>query len=105
MGVKKLDEFARLSTDVHVAAGAPSHVTVVFHVVNHTPPGQPPSIAGVGTAGVPPDTYLVLATLTVPRDADHVLVDGAPFANDSGLDGPTRVVAALRRVPPAPQST
>ena len=100
MGVNKLDEFTGLTTDVHVAGGAPSRVTVVFHITNRTPAGQPPYIAGVGIAGVPPNTYLALVTLTMPGDADHVLVDGAAVANNSGLDGPTRVVAALRKVPP-----
>ena len=100
MGVNKLDEFTGLTTDVHVVGGAPSRVTVVFHITNRTPGGQPPYIAGVGIAGVPPNTYLALATLTMPGDADHVLVDGAAVANNSGLDGPTRVVAALRKVPP-----
>ena len=100
MGANKLDQFASLTTDVHVGAGTPSPVTVVLHIANHTPAGQPPYIAGVGIAGVPPNTYLALATLTMPGDAEHVLVDGAAVANNSGLDGLTRVVAAIRTLAP-----
>jgi hypothetical protein len=100
VGANKLDTFLTFSSDVHVVAGSPTRVTVVFHLANRTPPGQPSYVAGTGAAGVPPNTYYALATLTMPGDADQVLVDGAPLANNSGLDGATRVVAALRKVAP-----
>jgi hypothetical protein len=100
VGVNKLDRFLTLSSEVRVVPGSPTRVTVVFHLVNQTPPGEPGYIAGIGVGGVPPNTYYALATLTMPGDARQVLVDGAPVANNSGLDGPTRVVAALRKVAP-----
>jgi len=101
VGSNKLDRFFTMSSDVTVQPGSASAVTVVYHLANNVPPGQPSYIAGSGVAGVPPNWYYALVTLTMPGDADHVLVDGAALANDSGLDGPTRVVAILRKVPPS----
>jgi hypothetical protein len=100
VGANKLDQFLGVTTDMRVVPGTPTQVTATFHLDNRTPPGQPQYIAGTGIAGVPPDTYLALATLTMPGDADHVLVEGKPFANNSGLDGPTRVVAVVRALAP-----
>jgi hypothetical protein len=99
MGANKLDRFLTFSSDVRVAPGPLTKVTVVFHLTNAVPPGQPSYIDGSGTAGVPPGTYYALDTLTMPVAAGNVLVDGAPVANNSGTDGPTRVVATLRKIP------
>jgi hypothetical protein len=104
MGANKLDRFLTVASDVRVVPGPETKVTVVFHLQNGVTPGQPPYIAGVGVAGVPPNWYYALDTLTMPPDASDVLVDGAPTANNSGLDGPTRVVAALRKVAPGATS-
>jgi len=89
-----------LSTTLRVVPGSTTNVTAVLQLTNQTPLGQPPYIAGTGSAGVPPDTYLALATVTMPSPAADVLVDGKPLANDSGVDGPTRVVAVARSVAP-----
>jgi len=101
LGSNKLDRFFTMTADVGVKPGASSAVTVVYHLANNVTPGQPAYIAGNGVAGVPPNWYYALVTLTMPGDADHVLVDGTALANDSGLDGPTRVVAILRKVAPS----
>jgi hypothetical protein len=100
MGANKLDRFLVVSSSVRVDPGASTKVTVTFDLHNDVPPGQPPYIAGTGVAGVPPDWYYALDTLTMPLEAGGVLVDGTPLANNSGFDGPTRVVAALRKVAP-----
>jgi hypothetical protein len=100
VGVNKLDQFLSVSTAVKVAPGPSTAVTATLDLVNHTPPGEPGYIAGTRIAGVPPDTYLALATLTMPGSAGDVLVDGKPLANNAGFDGPTRVVAVLRPVAP-----
>jgi hypothetical protein len=100
VGVNKLDQFLSVSTQVKVDPGASTNVVATLNLVNHTPAGEPGYIAGTGIAGVPPDTYLALATVTMPGSAGSVLVDGKPVANDAGFDGPTRVVAVVRRVPP-----
>ena len=100
IGANKLDQYVSLSTTLRVVPGSTTNVTAVLQLTNQTPPGQPPYIAGTGSAGVPPDTYLALATVTMPSPAADVLVDGKPLANDSGVDGPTRVVAVARSVAP-----
>ena len=100
VGVNKLDQFLTVSTAVRVDPGSSTGVSATFSLVNHTPPGEPGYIAGIGTAHVPPDTYLALVTLTMPGSAGDVLVDGKPLANNAGFDGPTRVVAVLRPVAP-----
>jgi hypothetical protein len=104
MGANKLDRYLTVASDVRVVPGPVTTVNVVFHLQNGVPPGQPPYIAGVGAAGVPPDWYYALDTLTMPLEANGVLVDGAPLANNSGFDGPTRVVAALRKIAPGATS-
>ena len=104
MGANKLDHFLTVASHVRVDPGPVSKVTVTFHLRNGVPPGQPPYIAGTEAAGVPPDWYYALDTLTMPLAAGNVLVDGAPLANNSGFDGPTRVVAALRKVAPGATS-
>jgi len=100
LGANKLDRFLTFSSDVRVDPGTTTKVTVVFHLANGVPSGEPSYIAGSGVAGVPPNTYYALNTLTMPAAAGNVLVDGTPLANNSGVDGPTRVVAALRKIGP-----
>jgi hypothetical protein len=100
IGANKLDQYVSLSTTLRVLPASTTNVTAVLQLTNQTPPGQPGYIAGTGAAGVPPDTYLALVTVTMPGPAADVLVDGKPLANDSGVDGPTRVVAVARSVAP-----
>jgi len=104
MGANKLDPFLTVATELRVAPGPSTTVTVVFHLRNTVPAGTSPYIAGSGAAGVPSGWYYALDTLTMPVLANNVLVDGAPLANNSGFDGPTRVVAALRKVAPGATS-
>jgi hypothetical protein len=100
IGANKLDQYLSVSTTLRVVPASPTQVTATLHLANPTSASAPSYIAGTGAAGVPPDTYIALVTLTMPGSASDVLIDGKPLANDSGFDGPTRVVAVERIVAP-----
>lgn len=106
MGANKLDNYLTVSSDVAVQPGlASTVVTVTAHLANATPPGQPPYVAGDGTAGEPPNTYRAYVTLTMPVSAFDISVDSSTEAQVSGPDGPIRTVAVLRDVAQGAQLT
>jgi hypothetical protein len=62
---------------------------------NHTPPGEPPYIAGPGEGGEgPPGRYIGLIAANVPGNAGRLGIDTLSEYAVAGRDGATLVVAA-----------
>lgn len=100
-GANKLDQFLGVSTDLAVAARPGQTVlTATVHLTNSTPPGQVPYVAGLGVDAAGPNEYYGYVQATLPLSATAVTVDGRNVADVSGRDGPTQMVAVLRKVVP-----
>lgn len=93
-GGNKLDQFLHLSSDPALAgSGSDTVLTVRVRVVNRTPLGEPPYIAGPAPGTEAGEgTYTGILSVNLPGAAVDGHIEGVPDLAVAGVDGPTRVV-------------
>ena len=102
-GANKLDQFLATTSTVSTRrlADGRTKVSIAIRLDNQTPDGQPAYVAGPNGPDKVANRYDGVVSVNVPGAATDVRLEGGVYATVDGRDGPTRVVAALVRVPQA----
>ncbi len=107
LGGNKLDQYVPVRVAVATAPSGPdTSVTLTTRLVNATPPGQSPFIAGP-FPGVPVayGGYQGLVAANLPASASHITLTGAGRLAVKSAEGPTWVLAAPVSIPQGATST
>jgi hypothetical protein len=90
-GGNKLDQYLKVSTAVHlVQAGNRTVATMTVTLVNNTPPGQSPYIAGPYPGlGTSYGEYVGIVTVNLPNDVRDLSVGPGESVVVNGEEGPT----------------
>ena len=100
-GANKLDQFLATTSKVSTRRlrDGRTKVSIAIRLENQTPDGQPTYVTGPFGADKVANRYDGVVSVNVPGKASDVRLGGGVYATVDGRDGPTRVVAALVRVP------
>ena len=100
-GSNKLDQFLATASTVSTRRlpNGRTKVSMAIRLDNQTPDGQPAYVAGPNGPDKAANRYDGVVSVNVPGASTDVRLKGGVYATVDGRDGPTRVVAALVRVP------